>query len=268
MTIRNLALLTPSGFVRDGAAEEWRDFLESCGYRVKLMPHINCCADSDYTAGSAELRAADVNAALQDEKIDAIWCVRGGYGSAQILDLIDWETFRERRNFPVIGYSDVSALHLAMLKMGAGLPVAAPMAARLKEACNNRMTAAEINKLWRLPVREERVLAASNLTVAASLCGTGYLPDLSGMTLVLEDVGEAAYRLDRCFTQLQMNGFFRGIKRLYFGYFTGCPGYGEVLNRWRKTLGVEAIRVAYGHELPFRCLRADWDIEEQRGRGK
>lgn len=263
MKIGNLALLTPSGFVRGGEVGKWRDFLESRGYSVRVMPHVNRHAPGDYTAGSAESRAADLNAALNDESIDAIWCVRGGYGSAQLLDMIDWTTFRERADLPLIGYSDVSALHLAMLRMRAGLPVAAPMAAKLEEACGNAATERSLRGLWARPPRRERVLAAANLTVAASLCGTGYLPDVSGMTLVLEDVGEAAYRLDRAFTQLEMNGFFRGVKALRFGYFTDSPGHRAVLEKWRKRLGMDAGRTAYGHELPFRCLRFDLELGEQ-----
>lgn len=258
-----IGIVSPAGFHKRDKLTYGAVALENLGFKLHFMPNANLGNFHRYKAGCPEARAQDLMQCWLDEEIELVWCVRGGYGSAEILPLLDWKLMKKLKpNLPVVGYSDITALHCAMVKFGVGLPVAAPMLANIGDAIKNRISRPSFLSLWDREIGPLRVFPA-NLTVLASMCGTPYLPKVAGMTVILEDIAEHPYRLDRCFNQLKQSGFFDGVEDLRFGHFTQCGGrkaLTELFHSWLKELDLPPRRhVPYGHEFPFRSMRFDED---------
>ena len=224
-----------------------------------------------YLAASDEERAEDLNRLIRDPSIDLIQCLRGGYGSPRILDRIDWESLR-RRSLPLIGFSDITAIHLAMLAKRAGVPVAGQMAANLSESMKDPATFHSFQRALHVAFRGKksfsdavllevlregkcrgRILTA-NLTLLAALCGSDYLPDFSGSILIVEDIGEPLRKLDRHLTQLRHAGILRQISGLVFAQFTDCGEETVRRELFREFAGFVSGPVlnglAFGHEIP------------------
>jgi muramoyltetrapeptide carboxypeptidase len=239
-----------------------------------------------YLAGTDDQRLSDLNGALQDTSIDAVWCIRGGYGTIRLLDRVDYDALAQRPKV-VIGFSDITALLNAITRR-AGIvtfhgPVAraamAPFSRRQFEAVLTSTAAA--GRLECLPVAAEvlvpqdnRVatlsggiaqgcLAGGNLTLLHCLIGTPYFPDLDGAILFLEDVDEHLYRVDRMLAHLRLIGAFRHLAGVAVGRFThleranrdGALGFDEVLATYFGPLG---IPVAYG--FPIGHIDAQWTL--------
>jgi muramoyltetrapeptide carboxypeptidase len=268
------------------------DTVESLGFKVKPGAHL--FDREGYLAGADAARAADLNAMFADDGVDAIWCVRGGYGASRMLPALDYEAMR-RRPKPLIGYSDITALHMAIHRHAGLVTFHGPVAFR----AFTPYTLGELRRvLWtgEVPSRlgapppferaegrvdwENRVatlvpgkargrLIGGNLCLMAHLCGTPYFPDLRGAILFLEDVEEAYYRIDRMLTQLWLSGALAEVAGIVFGKFTSCdpsPFFlqnrplEEILAERARALGVPAVSgVMIGHvedqtTLPIGCL--------------
>jgi muramoyltetrapeptide carboxypeptidase len=266
--------------------------IESLGFRVKLGAHLR---DRDgYLAGPDAARAQDLNAMFADDAVDAIWCVRGGYGASRLLPAVDYELIR-RRPKPLIGYSDITALHMA-IQRHVGLvtfhgPVAwraftpytlgalrrvlwrAEAAVRLAEPPPFERREGQVDWEHRVvtlvPGKARGRLLGGNLSLMSHLIGTPYLPELRGSIVFLEDVEEAYYRVDRMLTQLWLAGALDGVAGMVFGKFTDCdpsPFFlqnrplEEILAERVRALGIPCISgVMIGHiddqaTLPVGCL--------------
>ena len=249
--------------------------LKKLGFGVKIFPHAR--EKSGYLTAPAEARLTDLAAAWNDSEVDAILCARGGFGSAHLLPLLDWKKLKGRP-LPLLGFSDITALHLAMDKMQVGRPVAAPMLKFIPD-----LDAGSLAALLHVLKREDDEFTgveplahgafagrplAGNLTVTASLLGTPHFPDPTGRVLVLEEVGEPLYRIDRLLTQLEQSGVFSVCSGVVFGAFTGGD-FGdtelrELLFRVVKRAGKPAVTgYPFGHELPFHAIdfSARWRVE-------
>jgi muramoyltetrapeptide carboxypeptidase len=253
-----------------------------------FVPVLGANADRryGYLAGTDEERLADLNAALQDPAIDAIWCLRGGFGMTRILDRVDFSGTMERPRV-VIGYSDITALLLALFRVTGIVSFHGPMArAPLTgfsrehfERVLGRNGAA--GRLGRLPppsgvlvpraprirpIRKgiaEGPLIGGNLSLLAALIGTRFFPELDGAILFLEDVGEDLYRIDRMLAQLRMVGALDRLAGVVLGQFTemkrgtgdGALGFDEVLSTYFEPLG---IPVAHG--FPIGHVDDQWTL--------
>jgi muramoyltetrapeptide carboxypeptidase len=241
---------------------------------------------SGYLAGTDDDRLADLNAALQDERIDAVWCLRGGYGITRIIDGVDFEALI-RRPKAIIGFSDVTAL-LAGVTRHAGLvafhgPVARnPMPGFSRRHFERVLTVASAAGELYAPAapadmlvpRDDRIvtlragvadgiLAGGNLTLLQCLIGTPWFPDLDGAILVLEDTNEDLYRVDRVLAHLRAVGALRALAGIAVGRFTDCKrstgdgafGLDELLSQYFLPLG---IPVAIG--FPVGHIDAQWTL--------
>lgn len=230
-----------------------------------------------FLAGSDALRLQRLHELLANPRIDALLAVRGGYGCARLLDGIDWDLLRER-NLPLIGYSDLTALHLAAYGHGFRRSVFGPMVASdlgRNPADPGEETALAgslasfhaaltgrgqtFGGLACLQSGEARgPLVPANLSVLASLVGTAHLPDLSGAILVLEDIREAAYRIDRCLHQLDQGGVLGRISGLVFGQFSQTEDAewlpGVLADYAGRVIGPVAAGLAFGHAFPSASL--------------
>ena len=216
-------------------------------------------ARTGYFAGDDDARAADLNDALRDARIDGVWCLRGGYGAIRVLDRIDWSALRGHAK-PVLGYSDVTALHGAIARQAGLVSYHAPTArstlsAFSRASLERALTLGEDScgvaghaRVLR-PGRAVGRLEGGNLAVFAALIGTPYLPSLEGALLVLEDVNEPVYRIDRMLVQLRLAGALHGVRGIIFGACTNCP---EESDDGARTLDELLLELA--HLLRVPCL--------------
>ena len=227
-----VALVAPAGPLR-GLADVERAIanVRALGWDPVVAPHA--LRREGYFAGSDDERLSDLNAALADPDIDAIWCLRGGYGCMRLLERLDVDAMR-RRPRTLLGFSDVTALHAA-LGAGAGLvtmhgPVARNPLTPFSRASLERALVAGADPCGVAPdarvLRGGRArgrLTGGNLALVAALAGTPWAPGLRDAILVLEDVHEAVYRVDRMLMQLHLAGMLDGVRGIAFGYCTDCP---------------------------------------------
>ena len=227
-----VALVAPAGPLRgDADLERAISNVHSFGWEPVVSDHA--LAREGYFAGTDVQRAADLNDALRDDSIDAVWCLRGGYGTTRILELIDYEAMA-RRPKPMIGYSDITALHAAFARRSDVVTYHGPTAravlstfSRDSLACalvhggDSCGTAAHARVLR--DGSAQGVLAGGNLALLSALAGTAYAPRLDDTILVLEDIDEAVYRVDRMLRQLLLAGLLDGVRGIVFGACTNCP---------------------------------------------
>ena len=207
------------------------DNVRSFGWEPIVGEHT--LARVGYFAGTDDERAHDFNRALRDDAIDAIWCIRGGYGAMRILDSLDYDAAL-RRPRPIIGYSDITALHAALGSRGEVVTYHGPTAraelspfSRASLECalvhggDSAGTAAAARVLS--SGTAHGVLAGGNLAILSALAGTRFAPRLADTILVLEDIDEAVYRVDRMMQQLLLAGMLDGVRAIAFGACTNCP---------------------------------------------
>jgi muramoyltetrapeptide carboxypeptidase len=233
-----------------------------------------------YLGGTDEARAAGVNAMFRDPEVKAIFAVRGGWGSARMLPLLDWPMIRANPKL-LLGFSDITALHMAIAAKAGFVTLHGPnggsawgkasvdhfkaiafdgTAPLLTNPVGSEDRLAQ--RLWRTQTitrgRARGHLLGGNLTVLTALTGTEYLPDFTGSILFLEDVDEAEYRIDRMLTQLGQAGVLGKLAGVVFGQCTNCTGstsgrYGgftvtDILRHHLGRLGVPAYQGAwFGH---------------------
>jgi muramoyltetrapeptide carboxypeptidase len=219
-----------------------------------------------YLAGQDRDRLNDINLALRDPKIEAIWCLRGGYGVMRILSAIDYDALA-RTPKAIIGYSDITALHAAVQRKCRLVTYHGPHAREAltdfsrdslrravveqADSCGVAPNAREINA----GVAEGR-LVGGNLAVLSALCGTPFAPDLSDGILILEDINEPVYRIDRMLQQLKLSGALNGCRAIAFGACVKCAddaggggrAFDEVLGEIVHSLGVPCLSgIPVGH---------------------
>lgn len=224
-----VALVAPAGPLR-GADELDASIANARSLGWDPIPGANVLARNDYLGGHDAERLQDLNAALANDAIDAIWCVRGGYGAMRLLPYVDWASLA-RRPRALIGFSDVTALHAAASTRCGLITYHGPTArGTLTDFSRESLVRAVVER--RDPcgradsaraVRGGRAhgrLVGGNLALLAALAGTPYAPDYRNALLVLEDVGEPAYRIDRMLTQLRLAGVLAQIAGLVVGHFT------------------------------------------------
>lgn len=222
-----------------------------------------------YHGATAQERLADFQRLIDDPTVRAIFCIRGGYGTTQFLDAIDWRAFRQSPKW-IVGFSDVTALHLQLLSIGCisihGLmPVQYPKAgqaeplAHLKEILMGNLQPLQ----WSThpanrPGHARGILAGGNLSLLADSLGTKSAPDMRGKILVMEEVDEPLYKVDRMLTQLQRSGMFSNLAALLAGYFTGIHhtdiAYSTTVEEMILSKVPAGLPVAFGfpsgHEAP------------------
>lgn len=275
-----VALITPSTYVSDpDRLELARRTIEFLGLQVQLGRNVGKRAG--YVGGSIEERVEDLHWAFSDPQVKAVFAMRGGYGSAQILDRIDYDLIR--RNPKIFaGYSDITAMHLAIHQRTGLVTFHGPVTlSRFNDFTLNHFKRAifQPEPLGRLANPDEagqirpRHLARAirggkargrliggNLTLISTTMGTPFEIQTAGKLLFLEDVDEQPYSVDRMLTQLRLAGKFNGIAGLIIGECAGCaprdykPSFestfslGEVLQNILGDLKVPVMTgLAIGH---------------------
>ena len=238
-----------------------RQRFESWGLHVKFGPH---CADREqpYFAGTDEERAADLQAMIDDESVKAVIACRGGYGSVRLLPLVDLARLRERPKW-VVGFSDITMLHLALRKlriesidgpMPAGFDFDGkedPSAESLRQALFGETVCIEVEPHpLNQPGTASGCLSGGNLTVIRSADGTPEeLTAEEPTVLLIEEVGEFVYRIDRLMQSLTRSGRLGSLKAILVGHFSDMMGMKKfgvadayaIISSYTRPLGIPVV---------------------------
>jgi muramoyltetrapeptide carboxypeptidase len=263
-----IGVISPGGPVLPSELEPGLELLRESGFEVCLAPHLY--ARKGYLAGRDEERLDDLHAMFEDPETKGIICARGGYGSMRLLDRIRFDLITESPKI-LVGYSDITALLLAVTKMTGLVTFHGSMVKdlTLRDGKNWEMLRGLLtgSEAWTVPLdgvvlrvrgRAKGVLLGGNLSLICHLVGTPFLPSLDGCILFLEDKGEPLYRVDRMMTHLRLSGHLQGIAGLIAGDFGGCgdPGaIGDLLEAATEDLGIPvATGLPSGHGTENRPL--------------
>lgn len=199
-------------------------------------------ASQGYLAGDDALRAAQLAAMWADERVDAILCARGGYGTLRILP---WLNFQQMANrpLPFIGFSDICTLHQQFLFQAGLVTFHGPTVCTLAKAdvqTRNAFFDILTGDAPRQIVADsprmiasgqcQGILTGGNLTTLCHMVGTAYAPSYEGCVLFIEDRGEAPYRIDRMLVQMKMAGCFSGLAGLVLGTFNDCGTMDDIIH--------------------------------------
>jgi muramoyltetrapeptide carboxypeptidase len=204
--------------------------LQILSRRYRIHYDSELFARHRYLAGTDERRLGELAAALVDTETRAVFCARGGYGLMRLLSRLEVTSIAPK---PVVGFSDITALH-QLLQRERRVSIHGPVLTQLP-----RLDALTHERLFQLLESDspaatlsgteayvggvaEGPLLGGNFSVLTRLLGTPYLAALEGAILLLEDVGERPYRLDRMWTHLALAGVFRQVRGIVLGAFTGC----------------------------------------------
>jgi muramoyltetrapeptide carboxypeptidase len=265
-----VGLVSPSTYVVDpDQLAAMRLTAEMFGFKVKVGKQVGL--REARPGDSAEARIADLHAMFQDPEVKGIICVRGGYGTPQLLNGLDYNLIRQNPKV-LLGYSDITGLHLAIhQKTGlvtfhgpTGLsPLTEYSQAWVKRSFMPQAMGLLGNPTERNPFRPQHPLRTikpgkargrligGNLTLVSSLMGTPYEPDVRGKIFFLEDVGEEPYRMDRMLQQLILAGKFDQCAGVVFGECVDCgPKKFEPSITFNYTLGEVLDRVFSKVKVP------------------
>ncbi len=262
--MKHIRIISPSGVIAPELIIQAQTRLESWGYRVSIGK--NAMQQYGRFAGTKEQRLSDINEALADPSIDIILCSRGGYGLQQIVDQIVLPT-RPKTEWPlVVGYSDITALHSLMALHGVP-SLHMSMCKDLSELADDDPTLLAMRKALERQTQkmwsEDQKVIGGNLSVLYGLQGTPW--DLNHIIdkmdtapiLLLEDIAESHYHIDRMINNLRLSGVLERISGVIIGHFTDCKddermgcSIEETIRQAVSEYNYPVILAPVGHEQP------------------
>ena len=248
--------------------------IESLGFEVVLASNLRSGATREgrsLFAGSDRQRLAGFHELAADDRVAAIVFARGGYGVTRLLEGIDWALVASRPR-PYVGYSDLTPMLLGLVSRTCTVAYHGPMVVDFARGLRPEESksfldalAGKSGRAWQLETVVPGVSAGRQdvlegsllggcLTMLAATAGTGFLPDFRDSILVLEDVDEPEYRIDRLLTQLRASRRMAGVRAVVAGHFTNCDARGSLID-FAEALGVPLlIGLPAGHEAPNHTL--------------
>jgi len=270
--IKHIAIVAPASYSPPNELDKVMKSLKNDNIKVSIMPNVYKKNAEKYLSADIQSRVDDIHSAFLDKSIDLIWCLRGGYGAAALLDYLDWELLRTRK-IPFLGYSDITALHCAMYANNVGIPITAPLATSSDEFYSTE----SIKFLHKAIEQKEEIMIhlkdiitikagnysgiaiCANMSILASLIGTKYMPNLNNKILILEDINEEVSKLDRILTQFAQVGILSKSAGVFFGNFKNCGKEEELKNLFKKYKkfinGPIIAGFPFGHKPPFMSMR-------------
>ena len=225
-----IAIVAPSGILKNRTQEikKAKALLNSWGLHVVLGKHL--FNQNNHFAGTDYERYEDLQNAMDDKSIKAIWCARGGYGTVRVLDKLNYSSFEKNPKW-IIGYSDITALH-NQLHIEGFESIHAMMCSSLQDnfeeieqtiatfkdalfgdALNYTLKGSDYNK----PGTITAPIVGGNLTVLQTMLGSKTSLETSGKILFIEEIGEYKYHIDRMLQSLKRAGYFKNCKGLVVG---------------------------------------------------
>jgi muramoyltetrapeptide carboxypeptidase len=239
-----IGLIAPAGHTSDKSIEASVRHIEALGFRVKLGRYLREVYGK--YAGEPLMRVADLNAMYLDPEVKALWCIRGGSGAISLLKHLDYELIRNHPKI-LLGYSDITALHLAIHRHAGVVTFHGPVASSTPSDYSNEhmlavltdpqpnytihMAPANARHALEEPHYAVRTvhggvatgpLIGGNLSLVSALAGTPYAADFRNSILFLEEVNEEPYRIDRWMTQLDLAVGFDKAAALMIGICDKC----------------------------------------------
>lgn len=247
-----IGVVSPSSYKALEALQPGIDKIRQRGYRLLFGEHA--FDRRGYLAGEDRDRAADLNAMFANPEVKAVLCTRGGYGASRILDYLDWDLIRAHPK-PLIGYSDITTLHLAFLRQTEMVVFYAPMIITLARDVSSLVVdnlfdllekpqplgtydTREGNVQTLVPGVVEGELTGGCLCLVTAACGTPEQVDARGKILCLEDVDEPPYAVDRMLTQLKRCGVLDEAAGFVIGEITNWEQH---VSDPAETLTIEQI---------------------------
>lgn len=287
-----IGLIAPSSPTSKENVEKAKAKLTQMGFKVKMgkSPYEKY----GYLSGTDEIRANDINEMFKDKEVDGIICLRGGYGTPRILELLDYDVIKNNPKV-FVGYSDITALHIAFTQISGLVTYHGPMVTsdmigdfsdfskdNLFRAIMNTEPIGKISN----PEGEEIItinggvvegsIIGGNLSLIVDTIGTPYEIDLKDKILFIEEVGEEPYNIDRMLNQLRLSGKLKEAKGIILGDFNNCESekhdesltLEQVINDQIKPIGKPTIyNLKAGHcepmvTLPF-GVKASLDADKK-----
>jgi muramoyltetrapeptide carboxypeptidase len=281
-----LGVIAPSSSLSDKTIETAVSNLTELGFKVKLGKNVR--AKNGYLAGTDAQRLEDLHWAFSDPEVDAVWCIRGGYGATRILPQVDFKLIKKHPKI-FIGYSDITALHVAIFQKTGLVTFHGPVGTSdysdftkpyvwelltkptpqyvLKHSEENLKNESNLYKPEVITAGKCRgQLIGGNLSLLSAMDGTPFaLRDLKGKILFIEDVDERPYRVDRMLTQMLQCNDFRQLAGIALGIFDGCNPIDRekdvtlsLMECLKDRLGNLGIPVMYG--LSFGHIRNQYTL--------
>lgn len=232
-----IGVIAPASAAKRKQTKLGIEYLKAKGYNVETSKHLN--KSLKYLAADDDTRLKHLEDFMMNPEIDAIVCVRGGYGLLRIIDKINYDKLLTVQPKIFVGYSDLTALQLSLLKKCNWVTYSGPMVA---SEMGNEFSQFSENWLWKVltlstgelnfknpenekikiinPGKAEGKLIGGCLSLISSLLDTEYMPSLKGNILFLEDVGEPSYKIDKMLQELKLHGVFNQISGLIIGHFS------------------------------------------------
>lgn len=257
-----VAVVAPSCPIERSVAEQVEAIVAG---RLRLRWAEQCFATGGHFAGSDGVRGEALVDAWSDPEVSAIWFARGGAGAARIASAAVAKAVKAPAKC-VLGYSDAGFVHAAMLRAGRAGAVWGPMVADVARPGGERAIERAVRLLTGTDIPEDYAATgavAFNLTVLCATLGTPLEPSLGGRTLMLEDVGEPLYRLDRMLGQLTSQPWFPSVAGVRLGRFSATGNdrpFGrsveEIAGEWLARAGVALLKSAdIGHDAGNKLVR-------------
>lgn len=268
-------------------------YLEKLGYRTQLGKNIG--KSQGYLAGTDSERLSDLHQMFSDKNVKAVFCLRGGYGAFRLLDKINYKLIKDNPKI-FVGYSEITSLQNAFFQKAGLVTFAGPMVAvdfhedvspYTEEnfwamiTSNKKFGKVKYPEDEKLPSlvkgNASGRLIGGNLAVFAALIGSEFLPDMNGKILLIEDIGELPYKVDRMLNQLKLAKIFKKSKGIVLGRFVDCYEHdpnkktltlGEVIDNYIGSLKIPSIYTfPHGHIKDFVTMPIGIKINLNASRG-
>lgn len=252
-----LGLVAPASFTSKEKVDKSIEIVKQMGFKVKIGKSLY--ERYGYLSGKDEIRAKDINEMFEDKEVDGIICLRGGYGTPRILDLLDYNIIKNNPKV-FIGYSDITALHIVFNQICGlvsfhGPMVSSDMIGNFQEFSKDSLFKATmknevVGKIENPPGEEifkinggivEGPIIGGNLSLIADTLGTPYEIDTKGKILLIEEVGEEPYSIDRMLNQLRLAGKLEDALGIILGDFKDCGPKGH----YEDSLSLEELIADY-----------------------
>ncbi len=258
------------------------EYLRKLGYRVVIGDTIKRATRKWYYSGPIDVRAKDLNSAFKDDKVDAIFCARGGVGSLRILDLIDYDIIRDNPKI-FVGYSDITPIQIAIYQKTGLITFQGWMPSRFAAKPEDlRYTEKSVEYLFRAisggeelelrnpadaPIlqyinkgRVDGRVIGGNMLLFTLMIGTRYDPDTTGHILFLEDISEESWRIDNYLSSIELSGKFKDVGGIIFGEFPEPEQYRYPAPSIAEIIVEHMKQYKYPIILNFACCHGNYKL--------
>jgi len=290
-----IGIISPASSVEDETLiKKGIRYIEGLGYRVELGKNVGKV--KGYLAGTDEERVADIHQMFGDKNISAIFCLRGGYGAFRLLDKINYQLIKRNPKI-FVGFSEITSIQMAFLKKANLVTFSGPMIA---SHFSNEISNYTEENFWRLLtskgkpqkiiLSDEQInsnvkidkasgrIIGGNLAVFTAMIGSGFLPTLKNSILLLEEISEPPYKIDRMLNHLRLHKVFDKVSGIILGNFVECEEpdkkkssltLDEVFEDYFSELKIPVIgSLAYGHSKNIMTLPMGINVNLNTKKGR